>query len=48
MFKYIFGGLWKRKGASMPTPPQPTTGKFNIVYNGKPIVKGTDKIIKTN
>ena len=31
-----------------PQPPQPTPGVFNIVYNGVPVVKGTDKIIKTN
>ncbi len=52
MFKFLFGfgGFWK-KGASskpMPTPPQPTPGKFNIVYHGQPVVKGTDTIIKTN
>ena len=49
MFKFIFGGFWKRKGGnSVPTPPQPTPGKFNIVYGGAPVVKGPDKIIKTN
>ena len=49
MFKFIFGGLWKPKGgAAMPIPPQPTPGTFNIVYHGTPVVKGADKIIKTN
>ena len=50
MFKFVFGGLWKRisGGGSMPIPPQPTPGTFSIVYNGTPVVKGTDTIIKTN
>ena len=40
--------MGSRGPSGPPTPPQPTPGTFTIVYNGQPVVKGTDPVIKTN